>query len=72
MKRIIAILGIALLLGGCQGKQEQDVEHTTYIAQGRYYICGEVITEDGNIWGFSQDIISERESYYLFHQNNLN
>lgn len=61
MKRIIALIGIAMLLGGCQGKEE--VEHTTYIAQGRYYICGEVVTEDGNIWSYSQDIISERESY---------
>ena len=61
MKRIIALIGIVMLLGGCQGKAE--VEHTTYIAKGRYYICGEVVTEDGNIWSYSQDIISERESY---------
>lgn len=61
MKRIVALMGIALLLGGCQGKAE--VEHTTYIAQGRYYVCGEVVTEDGNIWQYSQDIISEMESY---------
>lgn len=64
MKRIIALIGIAMLLGGCQGKQaEPKVEHTTYILQGRYYVCGEVITEDGNVWQYSQDIISERESY---------
>lgn len=64
MKRIIALIGIAMLLGGCQGKSaEPEPEHTTYIAQGRYYICGEVVTEDGNVWNYSQDIISERESY---------
>lgn len=63
MKRIIAIIGIALLLGGCQWKVKVEPEHTTYITQGRYYICGEVVTEDENVWGYSQDIISERESY---------
>ena len=64
MKRIIALIGIALLLGGCQGKQAKcEPEHTTYITKGRYYVCGEVVTEDGNVWSYSQDIISERESY---------
>lgn len=53
-----------MLLGGCQGKStEPELVHTSYIASGRYYICGEVVTEDGNIWEYSQDIISERESY---------
>lgn len=33
------------------------------MAPGRYYTSGEVITKDGNVWGYSQHIISERESY---------
>lgn len=40
-----------------------ETEHITYIAAGRYYTCGEVITDDGNVWEYSQDIISEMESY---------
>lgn len=39
------------------------MEHTTRIVAGRYYTCGEVITDDGHAWEYSQDIISEMESY---------
>lgn len=62
MKRKLTIVIIVLLcLTGC-GKTET-TEHTTYITQGRYYTCGEIITEDGNVWEYQQNIISERESY---------
>ena len=60
-KTIFAIIGLSLLFTGCS--QKGNLEHTTYITSGRYYISGEVITEDGNVWGYSQDVISERESY---------
>ena len=50
-----------MLFTGCS--QKGNLEHTTRIVSGRYYTSGEVITEDGNVWGYSQDIISERESY---------
>ena len=33
------------------------------MVQGRYYTCGELITNDGNVWEYAQDVISERESY---------
>lgn len=62
MKKIIALAGALLLLSGCTQKPA-NVEHTTYIAAGRYYTNGEVITNDGNIWGYDQDIISEQPSY---------
>lgn len=67
-KIIFATIGISLLFTGCSRKgnvvaEFNPVEHTTYIVSGRYYTSGEVITEDGNVWGYSQDIISERESY---------
>ena len=42
---------------------ETKIEHSTYMAQGRYYTFGEVITADGNVWEYSQDVISEMESY---------
>ena len=67
-KTIFAIIGLSLLFTGCSTKgnvvtEFYPAEHTTYIVSGRYYTSGEVITEDGNVWGYSQDIISERESY---------
>ena len=59
MKKVIALVGALLLLSGCTQKPE----HTTYITSGRYYISGEVITQDGNIWSYTQDIISKQPSY---------
>lgn len=61
MKKIIALIGISLLLAGCQAKPAP--EHQSYTAPGRYYTSGEVITQDGNIWGYTQDIISDKPSY---------
>lgn len=60
-KIILSIIGLSLLFAGCS--QKGNLEHTTRIVSARYYTCGEVITEDGNAWIYSQDIISERESY---------
>ena len=60
--KAIVILCILCCLTGCS-QREIEPEHTTYITAGRYYACGEVITEDGNVWAYSQDIISEMESY---------
>ena len=61
--KIAVILCIfSFAFAGCT-KREIEPEHTTYITAGRYYTCGEVITDDGNVWAYSQDIISERESY---------
>ena len=61
MKKIIALVGLTLLLTGCQAEPEP--EHTSYIVSGRYYTSGQVITQDGNVWDYSQDIISEEQSY---------
>lgn len=38
-------------------------EATRYTAYGRYYTDGSVITNDGNEWSFSTDVISEQPSY---------
>ena len=47
---------------------EPAIESTTYFTQGRYYfnadLLGEVVTEDGNVWGYTQDIISDEPSYH--------
>lgn len=61
MKKVLVLLGIAILLAGCQAKPEP--EHQSYMTSGRYYTSGEVITQDGNIWGYDQAIISEQPSY---------
>ena len=58
-KLIIVLLALCCLTG-CS---KTETEHTIYIVAGRYYTYGEVITEDGNVWGYSQDIISEMKSY---------
>ena len=68
-KAIIALVGASLLLTGCSKNNvvveepTATVESTTYMLAGRYYTSGTVITEDGNMWGYSQDIISEKPSY---------
>lgn len=44
-------------------KDEPEVEeqpHTRYTAYGRYYTNGTVITNDGNEWVYSTDIISDQ------------
>ena len=68
-KSIIALMGATMLFTGCASTAEipettaPEVEHQTYIMSGRYYTNGELFTEDGNAWDFSQDIISEKPSY---------
>lgn len=61
MKKLLIALLAVLCLTGCSSAPK--AESTMYIVAGWYYIDGEVITEDGNIWGYSQDIISEAPSY---------
>lgn len=63
IKTIIVMLSLCFLTGCAQGKTEIEVEHARYMVQGRYYACGELITNDGNVWAYSQDIISDMESY---------
>ena len=67
MKKIIAILLLSsLCLAGCGEAPEQNAqkpESKTYIMSGRYYTDGELFTDDGNYWEYSQDIISSKPSY---------
>lgn len=68
MKRkiILAIVGITLLMTGCQKKTEPEV----YIASGYYYAGGEVITEDGNIWGYTSEVFDDSFPVYVLFDNN--
>lgn len=59
---VILCILCCLAFAGCV-QREIEPEHTTRIVAGRYYTCGEVITDDGNAWEYSQDLISEMESY---------
>lgn len=79
MKKLLTIaLLITLILTGCNKPEENTVtisepvdtpiEHSYYFTTGRYYINadmqGEVITDDGNIWGYTQEVISKKPSYH--------
>lgn len=55
MKKFIILMLIALGLA--------QPEPAIYVAKGHYYTCGEVVTEDGNVWDYSQFIISDQLSY---------
>lgn len=35
----------------------------TYTMSGTYYTIGEVITADGNVWEYDQDVVSGKPSY---------
>ena len=51
-------------------KQSADTsaEPVVYFITGRYYfnadLQGQVLTDDGNIWDYTQDIISDKPSYH--------
>ena len=65
MKKLVSIvLASAMTLTvGCAPKAEPatpKVESQKYTAYGRYYTDGTIITNDGNIWGYSTDTISGR------------
>lgn len=57
MKKLVStLLLVSIMLTGC-AKQP---EHIRYTATGRYYTDGTVITDDGYIWGYSTDTISDK------------
>jgi hypothetical protein len=62
-KLLIAVLAGLCLTGCAVAEPEVSTEPMMYIASGHYYTSGEVITDDGNIWGYSQDIISDVPGY---------
>ena len=74
MKKLLAISSILFVLSlcGCSTttttEEPTPVEHTSYFQSGRYYFTadlqGQVLTNDGNIWDYTQDIISEEPSYH--------
>ena len=61
MKRLLALAlmaGAFIMLTGCTTAAPK--VHTRYTAQGRYYTDGTIITNDGNIWEYSADSISDQ------------
>ena len=67
MKKTLALtltVGSFLMTVGCTPEESMpQVESQTYTAYGRYYTEGIVITNDGNIWNYRTDIISDRIPY---------
>jgi hypothetical protein len=61
MKKLLIIALATLCLAGCSPSVETEAE--MYMVPGHYYTSGEVITLDGNVWDYSQDIISDEPSY---------
>lgn len=54
---------LTMFIGEEEATEEVAVEHTAYTTYGRYYLNGEVVTNDGNIWDYQTDTISDREAY---------
>jgi uncharacterized protein YceK len=61
MKKLLTVLTImvGLCVCGC-GCAKVKPESNTYTAYGRYYTDGTVITEDGNVWGYHTNSISNK------------
>ena len=57
-KMMITALLASALLSGCAATEE----HHYYAASGYYYTDGTIITDDGNIWDFQTDAITENET----------
>lgn len=61
IKKLISLAlagAVCLMTSACTKTPEvESVRYTTY---GRYYTDGSVITDDGNIWSYSTDTISDK------------
>ena len=68
MKKILALIGvaIAICLSGCQ----KQVEPEMYIVSGHYYANGEIVTEDGNIWGYTSESFDDEFPVNVLFDNN--
>ena len=63
MKKLIAltlVVGAFLMTIGCTKTETPKHEPAQYTAYGRYYTNGTVITNDGNMWEYSADTISDK------------
>lgn len=62
----IAVLSLCVAVDSIVNAEEQQ-ESVMYFTYGRYYFTadlqGQVLTEDGNIWDYTQDVISDKPSY---------
>lgn len=76
MKTMLTMF-LCLFLCGCGGANEDtidttvsvpEVESSVYAQYGRYYFdadgAGQVVTDDGNVWSYTQDTISDEPSYH--------
>lgn len=58
----LALVSVVCFTVGCAKTEipTPEVESVRYTAYGRYYTDGSVITDDGNIWSYSTDTISDK------------
>lgn len=62
--KIIATAMAALCLSSCStAEPEPEVEHTRYALQGRYYADGICEDINGNLWGYTADMVSKQQPY---------
>ena len=66
MKKILALIGITICLSGCQ----KQIEPEMYIVAGHYYANGEIVTEDGNIWGYTSESFDDDFPVNVLFDNN--
>lgn len=55
-----------ILMVGCEKQVEQEV----YIMSGHYYANGEIITEDGNVWKYTNEIFDDSFPVNVLFDNN--
>lgn len=60
MKKLIATTMAILCMSGCGAAvSEPEPEHTRYALQGRYYADGICEDINGNLWGYTADMVSK-------------
>ena len=55
---VLTLLGVYATCFATSNKAKPTPVSQMYVTSGWYYTCGEVITEDGNIWGYQTDTIN--------------
>ena len=56
MKKLLIVLLATLCLTGCA---KAEANSSVYLVPGHCYAPDEIITEDGNIWGYSHNICAD-------------
>ena len=65
MKKLLisAMIALSLFCGAVASKPMPEPQVRTM--PGQYYACGEVVTEDGNAWGYTSEAIDHECLVYV-------